>query len=231
MTGNATRLFCLAVIASALCLCSPNNSGNGDRIPPPVTITDIDGNVYHTVTIGNQVWMAENLQTTRFNDGTAIPPVSGDSAWAADTAPGYCWYGGDSAAGRATWGALYNWYSVNAGKLAPAGWHVATDTEWSILMDVLGDSVAGGELKDTGTSLWSSPNAGATDQTGFSALPAGYRAYDGVFQSGGMYGYWWSATANGAGLAWYRYVGYNYASANRSYTDMNSGFSVRCVRN
>ncbi len=231
MTGNAMRPFCLAAVMSALWLCSPNGGGKGNSIPPPVTITDIDGNVYHTVAIGNQVWMAENLQTTRFNDGTAIPLVSGDSAWAADTTPGYCWYEGDSAAGRTTWGALYNWYSVNTGKLAPAGWHVATDTEWSTLMDFLGDSVAGGELKDTGTSLWSSPNTGATDQTGFSALPGGYRTYDGVFQSGGMYGYWWSATANSAGLAWYRYVGYNYAPANRSYTDMNSGFSVRCVRN
>ena len=139
-------------------------------------VTDIDGNVYQTVTIGTQVWMVENLKTTRYIDGTAIPLDTNSSTWGGLTTPGYCWYN-DSAIYGNTYGALYNWYAVNTGKLAPAGWHVPTDSEWTVLTTYLGgETVAGGKLKDTGTTYWQSPNTGATNASGFLALPGGFRS-------------------------------------------------------
>ncbi|MCB9001260.1 MAG: fibrobacter succinogenes major paralogous domain-containing protein [Bacteroidales bacterium] len=158
------------------------------------TVTDIDGNTYITVTIGNQVWMAENLKTTHYNDGTAIPNVTDGNEWAALTTGAYCWYS-NATAYKDTYGALYNWYAVNTGKLAPTGWHVATDAEWTTLTTYLGgESVAGGKLKETDTTHWASPNTGATNETGFTALPGGYRGRGGAFGGIGGYGYWWSAT-------------------------------------
>jgi uncharacterized protein (TIGR02145 family) len=139
-------------------------------------VTDTDGNVYHTVIIGTQEWMVENLKTRRFNDGSAIPLVASSSAWPTLTTAGYCWYNNDSAANSATYGALYNWFAVNAGKLAPTGWHVPSDSEWNVLITYLGgESVAGGRLKEAGTVHWNSPNAGATNEFGFTALPGGHR--------------------------------------------------------
>ena len=116
------------------------------------TVTDIDGNVYHTVTIGTQTWMVENLKTTKYNDGTAIPLVTDSTAWLNLTTPGYCWYNNDAATYKNTYGALYNWFTVNTSKLAPSGWHVPTDAEWTTLITYLGgETVAGGQMKSTGT--------------------------------------------------------------------------------
>jgi len=193
------------------------------------TVTDIDGNVYHTVTIGTQVWMAENLKTTRYNDGTAIPFVTDSIAWSHLTTPGYCWYN-DSAIYGNTYGALYNWFAVNTGKLAPTGWHVPSDSEWTVLINYLGgDSVAGGKLKEAETAYWASPNTGATDETGFTALPGGWR-YIGTFGTIGDLGNWWSATAYDAANSWYRYMNYSNAHVSRFYYLSQNGFSVRCVR-
>jgi uncharacterized protein (TIGR02145 family) len=160
------------------------------------TVNDIDGNVYRTVNIGTQVWMAENLKTTHFNDGTAIPLVTNNLAWnMLDTSPGFCWYNNDSSSYGTTYGALYNWSAVNTGKLAPSGWHVPSDSEWSVLTTYLGnDSLVGGKLKESGTAHWLSYNTGATNETGFTALPGGYRSNDGSYASIGFIGYWWTAT-------------------------------------
>jgi uncharacterized protein (TIGR02145 family) len=138
------------------------------------TVTDIDGNIYHTVTIGTQVWMVENLKTTKYRNGDPIPNVTGN-AWAALTTGAYCWYNNDAATYKATYGALYNWYAVaDSRNIAPTGWHVPTDAEWTTLTTFLGgESVAGGKLKETGTNHWTSPNTGATNETGFTALPGG----------------------------------------------------------
>jgi uncharacterized protein (TIGR02145 family) len=199
-------------------------------------IMDIDGNIYHTVTIGAQVWMVENLKTTRYNDGAVIPLVTDSAAWAALTTPGYCWYNNDSASNANPYGALYNCYVVNTGKLAPAGWHVPTDAEWTVLTTYLGgDSVAGGPLKETGTTHWQSPNTGATNATGFSALPGGYRySYGTLFNNVGSYGDWWSSTAAGAAGgepgSWNRIMYNDNASVSRGNFFNTSGFSVRCVR-
>ncbi len=159
---------------------------------PSDTVTDIDGNVYHTVTIGTQVWLVENLKTTRYNDGTSIPLVTDSAAWSNADTSAYCWYNNDIA-NKNTYGALYNWFTVNTGKLAIAGWHIPTDAEWTTLTDYLGgESIAGGKLKETGTTHWRSPNAGATNESGFTALPGGHRDVNGTFSAMGDDGFWWS---------------------------------------
>ena len=196
------------------------------------TVTDIDGNTYKTVTIDTQIWMVEDLKTTKYNDGTAIPLVEADNnEWSNLTEPGYCWYNNDHETYGNTYGILYNWYAVNTGKLCPAGWHVPTDAEWTILTDYLGgENVAGGKLKEAGTTHWNSPNAGATNETGFSALPGGYRSDVGTFYYVGFDGYWWSATDLGMNYAWYRDMMF-YNSDIRALTGIKrNGFSVRCLK-
>ena len=134
------------------------------------TVTDFDGNVYKTVTIGTQTWMAENLMAERYNDGTWMPFVTNKTVWDTLTTSGYCWYGNDKLKWAAIYGALYNWYTVNTGNLCPTGWHVPTDTEWTTLTDYLGgESVASPKLKETNTIHWNGPVD--SNETGFSALP------------------------------------------------------------
>ena len=141
--GNLTNGIQYAIAVSAVN--AQGESGLSNVVTATPNVVDIDGNVYHTVTIGTQVWMVENLKTTKYNDGTAIPLVTDNTAWGALTTPGYCWYNNDSATYKNTYGALYNWYAVNTGKLAPTGWHVPTDSEWTVLTTYLGgQSVAGG---------------------------------------------------------------------------------------
>jgi len=193
-------------------------------------VTDIDGNVYNTVKIGNQLWMAENLKTTRFNDSTSIPNVTDQVTWATLTTPGYCWYN-DSIYYKNSFGALYNWYTVNSGKLAPKGWHVATDEEWAILTTFLGDSVAGGKLKETGTLNWTAPNTGATNVTGFTALPGGGRGYDnGTFDFKGTISFWWTSTVLDDTYARFRSIGYNNSGVGKSGSGKDNGLYVRCVK-
>jgi uncharacterized protein (TIGR02145 family) len=188
------------------------------------TLSDMDGNEYKTIEIGNQTWMAENLRTTKYNDGSSVPAVNDNSTWFNLTTDAYCWYDNDITK-KEIYGALYNWYAVNRGNLCPAGWHVPTDQEWTVLSAYLGgESVAGGKLKETGTAHWN-PNTGATNESGFTALPGGMRGNGGVFFDLGYYGgYWWSATEN-----WCRLI-YCRSTDISSLTDMNTtGFSVRCV--
>ena len=189
------------------------------------------GQWYTTVQIGSQCWMAENLATTKYNDGTDIPLVTGNTAWGSLTTPGYCWYNNDSATYGNTYGAIYNWYTVNTGNLCPTGWHVSTDGEWTTLTTYLGgESVAGGKLKETGTTHWNPPNTGATNETGFTALPGGRRGYSGTFGNIGNYGFWWSATEFSTDRAWYRIMYYDDSDVGRGNDRKKFGFSVRCLR-
>ena len=181
---------------------SAGASPSGAPIDPAI---DADGNSYGTVTIGNQTWMAENLKTTKYKDGTAIPNVTVDAAWAALTSGAYCYYKNNVGTDYgATYGALYNWYAVNTGNLCPTGWHVPTTAEWTTLTDYLGGlSVAGGKLKETGTTHWLTPNTGATNAFGFTALAGGMR-YDNNGSFWDLYeyaGYWWSSTASSSSNA------------------------------
>jgi uncharacterized protein (TIGR02145 family) len=176
--------------------------------------------------------MAENLRTTKYNDGTSITNVTSTSEWQNLTTEAYCNYKNTTNNDTiATYGRLYNWYAVNTGKLAPEGWHVPTDAEWSTLTGYLGgESVAGGKLKETGTTHWGSPNTGATNETGFTALPGGHRLFNSAFEYLGYYGYWWSSTEVGSNTAYYRLVSYEYSSVNSLGYSKLLGFSVRCVK-
>jgi uncharacterized protein (TIGR02145 family) len=194
-------------------------------------LSDIDGNTYKTVTIGTQTWMAENLRVARYKDGTAIPLVTDATSWANLTTPGFCWYNNDEATYKATYGALYNWYTVSTGNLCPAGWHVPTNDEWITLATYSGGSSPdGGKIKETGTAHWSSPNTGATNETGFSALPGGFRYLNGVFDTFGQVGYWWTATENNASWAYYRRLHHDSIFFGTPYYVKVDGFSVRCLK-
>ena len=201
------------------------------------TLIDIDGNVYKTIKIGNQWWMAENLRVTRYRNGESIPNITDNSQWANLTTGACCAYNNNNRQ-IAKYGLLYNWYAVNDSRgLAPAGWHVPTDTDWQTLVDYLGgSSVAGGKLKATGTieagdGLWRNPNSGATNESGFTALPGGYRHYlNGNFGNVDQFGYWWSSTEYSSSNAWARLLRYSSADVNRLNYNELDGFSVRCIR-
>ena len=195
-------------------------------------IADEDGNAYTCITIGTQVWMAENLKTTKYNDGCVIPLVSINSEWGSLSAGAYCWYNND-AANKKLYGALYNWYAVNTGKLCPAGWHVPSDAEWTALTKFLGgESIAGGRLKETGTVHWTSPNTGATNESNFSALPGGTHNHDGMFSRIGTSGFWWSATGTTSVPvgALSRIIDSGSPALIMENCNRNCGFSVRCLK-
>jgi uncharacterized protein (TIGR02145 family) len=196
-----------------------------------VPVTDYDGNIYPTIRIGTQVWMAKNLKTTKLKYGGTIPLVADITAWSNLTTPGFCWYNNDEAANKETYGALYNWYTIGTTNLCPMGWHVPTDAEWTTLATYLGgESVSGGKLKETGNAHWIYPNNGATNESGFTALPGGLRRNDGTFDYIGSNSYWWSATEIDGTTAWYRRLDYSNSSLNRYGSYMKNGFSVRCLR-
>jgi uncharacterized protein (TIGR02145 family) len=203
------------------------------NIPGP-TISDVNGNIYKSVKIGNQIWMTENLNTTRYNNSTLIPNVTNNSEWAALVTPSYRWYKDDSLQYKIPYGALYNWFTVNTGKLCPKGWHVPSDNEWSDLTNYLGsDSFAGGKLKDTGTVYWIKPNTGATNESGFTAVAGGMCTEVGQFAYNRSYGFWWSSTEFGSGpfSAWIRDMKYTISSVERNHNyGKKPGFSVRCVK-
>jgi uncharacterized protein (TIGR02145 family) len=195
-------------------------------------VTDYEGNQYKWVRIGDQVWMAENLKATKFNDGTAIPLVTSDNSWEINWSSAYCWYHNDSARYADPYGALYNWYAIdtatNGGRnVCPSGWHVPSDAEWTELTDYLGGfEVAGGNLKETGTTQWFNPNAGATNESGFTAIPGGRRWDFGMFDFVFYYGEWWSSTANASSIALFRKLKYSTNDIQRTNSVKWSGFSV-----
>ena len=197
----------------------------------PTTFSDIDGNVYHAVVIGTQVWMVENLKTTKYRNGNTITNVTTGTAWAASTTGAYCWYNNNSTY-KALFGALYNWYAVYDSRgIAPLGWHVPTDAEWTTLTTFLsGESVSGGKLKETGTTHWSSPNTGATNETGFLALPGGNINISGAFSLLLNNGFWWSSTEYSTTNSWFRTIYSTNATMTRANDSKRIGLSVRCIK-
>ncbi len=200
--------------------------------------------VLPSVTIGTQIWATNNLDVTNYSDGTPIPQVTDPTAWSNLTTGAWCYYNNDSN-NNAVYGKLYNWYAV-AGIydavssanpslrkiLAPSGWHVPTDAEWTTLTTYLGGvSIAGDKLKEAGTTHWSSPNTGATNQSGFTGLPGGARIFYGPFSTVGCFGYWWSSSENSTTDAWCRYLDYGSSTAYRPNDDKADGYSVRCLSN
>jgi uncharacterized protein (TIGR02145 family) len=195
-----------------------------------------DGKKYKEVKIGSQIWMAENLRATKYNDNTEIPLVADNTAWGFDnnnwdirTHPAICWYRNDSTTNIV----IYNWYTVGTGRLCPIGWHVPSDSEWTILTDYLGgESVAGGKLKETGTMNWSDPNNGATNEYGFTALPGGYRSSTGEFDNLDTYSTWWSSTTIVIDTlgAYTRYLVNKYTNLFRDGNGKVIGYQVRCLK-
>ena len=214
----------LLIALSPLIACEKDD-GNDE-----ITVADIDGNVYHTVTVGTQVWMVENLKTTKYNDGTEIPLVTGTSEWMNIHTPAYCWYDNDDS-NKNPYGALYNWYAVNTGKLAPDGWHVPTQAEWLTLMEFIGGEEAdAGKVKEEGTAHWNSPNTGATNETGLTLLPGGRRFKTGVFDLKGSQGFYYAFEEGNSGDGRGYVFFYNISNFGVMVDLKTIGFSVRCIK-
>lgn len=205
-------------------------------------VTDIDGNSYHTVKIGSQTWMVENLKTTKYNDGTPIPSIRDSVAWRNSTTPAYCFYKNDSIKNKETYGALYNWYAVNTGKLAPRGWHVPTDNEWTALINYVSAkyNTSCSVAKSLAiNSIWISDGSGCSvgndltknNVSGFSALPGGIRnALSPSFSNMDTSGNWWSSTAGVDGWAWRMSLYYNFTQVSIGSEAAEYGLSVRCLK-
>ncbi len=194
-------------------------------------VTDVEGNSYNVIVIGDQIWMKENLKVTKLNDGTSITTNLADTEWGNITAPAYCWPN-NSSGYKDVYGALYNWYTINTGKLCPEGWHVPNNDEWLTLIMYAGGTQTGGDkLKESGTTHWGSSNTGATNETGFTGLPAGERYNDGYFFGPGGLGLWWSSTEqdNLNGMMEYIYSHVPVVSLGANYKP--GGISVRCIKN
>lgn len=212
-----------------------NIAGKKCTLIRQVGVADAEGNRYETQSIGNQVWMKENLRTLRYRNGDPIPTGLSDSVWASITY-GACSLQGSSGNDTA-FGLLYNWYAASDSRgLCPQGFHVPADAEWTILENFLGGrNAAGGKLKATGTveagdGFWLSPNTGASNSSGFSGLPAGYRNGSGRLLSQGQFAYWWAADSADDLHAWYRSLAFLNSNSNRNINDKRNGQSVRCIR-
>jgi uncharacterized protein (TIGR02145 family) len=194
-------------------------------------VSDIDGNVYQTIKIGEQWWMMDNLKVMHYRNGDPIASVNYNSIWAGLVTGAGCAYD-TSNSNIVTYGRLYNWYTINDSRnIAPEGWHVPGDIEWQTLIDFLGgDGVAGGKLKEEGYAHWTNPNTGATNASGFSGLPGGYRYTTGSFFDMNYYAYFWSGTEYNANNAWYRYICYDKSEVYHFNLSKRNGFSVRCVK-
>lgn len=211
---------------------SPNSKSYSSQNDPSIFTDPRDGQVYRTVQIGDQIWMAENLKATEFNDGEAIPHGTTKLYWSTCSNSAYCWYNNDESTYKATYGTLYNWYTVNSGKLCPKGWHVPSLNEWNALGTKLGgNSIAGGKLKESGFSHWASPNKNATDASKFTALPGSSRDYAGLWsESIGKQGLWWSSTVIDASHAHNLYMSNDSEALRNSNPDKKMGLSVRCIK-
>lgn len=210
--------------------------------PCPATVTDVDGNVYPVVQIGSQCWMAENLRTESYRNGSVIPNVTGNAEWSGLTTGALCNYANDLS-NNAVYGKLYNWYAViNPDGLCPFGWHVPTDEEWQEMESTLGMPIfeliqvgyRGGAQNISGQLradvIWTAPNSGATNASGFTALPGGWRNLSGSFASVPSNGYWWTATPSNATTAWQRQMSHSDPGVFRQERTMQLGYSCRCVK-
>jgi uncharacterized protein (TIGR02145 family) len=212
----------------------------GESITFSTQIIDVDGNKYNTTPVGLQLWMAENLKTTKYKDNSQIPNVTSNATWSTLTTHAYCWANNDMATYKPLYGAIYNWYAVKSGKLCPAGWHAPTDADFKTLEISLGMTQAqadglewrgtdqGKQLKNT--TGWNTGENG-TNTIGFAALPGGYRAYaTGICQGIGLLSYWWTASEQDENTALYRRLDGNNDKAYKGATYKRAGKYVRCVK-
>ncbi len=195
------------------------------------SIVDIDGNVYHSITIGTQTWMVENLKVTKYSNGEKISNITDYSQWSELTLGAYCDYL-NVATNSDLYGHIYNWNAVNDNrKIAPKGWHVATEVDWTTLFNYLGgNNVAGGKMKEEGKDRWEYPNSNATNESGFTALPSGVRSSNGEFGSIERSCTWWADTKYNESNAICYSLDYSDAKVERNDNEKTFGFSVRCIK-
>ena len=220
---SVNKILFIVVLTLSLIACKKEDT-------PDTRPKDIDGNVYDTIIIGTQVWMMQNLNTTRYNDGGLIGTGLSNTFWGTTTTGAYTDYDGD-AANSVIYGKLYNWNAVNTGKLAPKGWHVPTDPEWMTLITYLGGTLEAGQAMKA-DKLWD-PSFGImnANSSGFSGLPAGYRLETGTYSGLHTLTYFWSSSEYDADFAWSSYLVYDFKTANHTrYLGKRNGFSVRCIR-
>jgi len=244
MNVTVERFYFTAVLGLFILLMNSCSNTEERFLTKASLVTDMDGNVYSTVIIGTQEWMVENLKTTKYNDGTSIPHIIDSVAWSTLTTPGYCFYNKDTSC-QTKYGALYNWYAVNTGKLAPLGWHIATDAEWTTLTTYLanngfgyggsGSDVAKALAANTDWASYSTDGAIGYDPTcnnssGFAGYPGGCRNEKGSFFYIGNYGFWWSSSEDVNHQVWSRFLVYISGCVNRGNCNKQYGFSVRCLR-
>ena len=200
------------------------------------TVTDIEGNVYETVLIGDQLWMQENLKVTHYQNGDEIPTGLDNDAWGSTEEGAYSIYN-DDPANAEIYGNLYNWYTVDDDRgICPEGWHIPSDDEWTVLTDYLGGtSVAGGKMKEAGLEHWNyysdQISSEATNESGFTGLPAGYRSSSsGGYYDMGFFGYFWSSTEYTSVGVWFRWLGFHTSGVGQIVDNKQFGFSIRCLR-
>jgi uncharacterized protein (TIGR02145 family) len=230
LTAGRLSLTCV-LITLFLVSCKKENED------PSEIVKDVEGNSYTTVTIGTQTWLVENLKTTKYNDGTDIPILTADNDWEFTASGAYCWYE-NNVSNKSVYGALYNWYAANSGKLCPTGWHVPSKEEVATLIASQGGHVvAGGALKEAGLTHWREPNTGATNSSGFTGLPGGNRFVgDGggvLFQSITAYGNWWTTTPypqTSINHSYYAQLVFDNTGFDTGSRPKTSGFSVRCLK-
>jgi len=222
----------LLVMLTNSCKKDDNNTNNEN------TIKDFDGNIYHSVTIGTQIWMVENLKVTHYRNSDPITNVTSDDAWGKRTTEAFCYYMNNSYNAN-TYGCLYNFYAATDPRsITPSGWHVPSKDEWTILINYLnGEQIAGGKLKETGTTHWQSPNTGATNEFGFTALPGGFRFgdyYEGDCASLGTAAILWTKdeviNASGGTSAYYCMISNDNSEARIVYSSRSGGRSIRCIK-
>ena len=223
--------ICALLISSTGCKKDAEDEAQDPLIPTIETgfVSDFEGNSYRTVKAGSQWWMAQDLRTTKLNNGVPIPVKTDINDWVNTPNPAMCYYENDTANGT-TYGALYNYNAVSSEKICPVGWHVPTQEEWTALANTLGgNDIAGGKMKETGTAHWNNPNTGATNESKFTAVPSGSRTEQGYF--GGLHNYslWWTRTLYSTG-AWARDATYGDIKSSQSCQALRSGLSIRCVR-
>jgi hypothetical protein len=234
MKSIYSRLAVLLLVIVSFYSCSDDdtpttsNNGNGNS---EVTFTDIDGNIYHEVKIGNQTWMKENLKTTRYRNGAYVKTNLNDTAWQMNVTGACSDYNNDPPI-TVVYGKLYNWYAAtNSLGLCPTNWHLPSDSEWTELANYLGgDSIAGGKMKEIGLSHWASPNVDATNSSNFTGLPGGYRLPTGAYFNIYAVGFWWSATQDSLTGAYFRTLNNLNNDLGRNSFKEKYGFSVRCVK-
>jgi len=213
---------------------SCSKKANSDQTPTSeTTVTDIEGNVYPTISICNKIWMAKNLNVSKYKNGELIPQVTDPTQWKNLTSGAWCYYNNDPVNG-VVYGKLYNWFAVNDPRgLAPVGWHILSNDDRIALVNCLGGgNIAGGKMKEAGTTHWISPNSDATNSSSFTGLPGGYRSGIGTSLDIGQHTYWWSSTLTDTsiGSAWDIDLTYDSGVTTSAGSDKNDGFSVRCVK-